>query len=135
MPSNVFVIPNWMKNLCVRKPSGTYTPDQVAASLELNLLLNGDSSSLRSSIRTLIPLVPAKRQEVLEEFQKLPDSQIIGAVQEFIDKVNIKLAPLLEEQIPPFVPYIGEDWDRPSERKPNSRESRALRKAKRQSED
>lgn len=143
--TNIFTIPQWMKNLCARVPEGTYTPDQVASTLELNLLLNGDVASLRSSITTLIPLVPAKRQAFLKALLSEKDDSIITVVQTFIEKVNVKLAPVLKEleqqatpvepvEIPQPVVYEGDEWDRPTGRKPNSRESRALRKAKRQSE-
>lgn len=134
-----------MKNLRARVPEGTYTPDQVAASLELNLLLNGDVTSLRNGITTLISLVPAKRQGILKAMLTEKDDIIIPSVQAFIEEVNAKLAPVLKEleqqatpvepvEIPQPVVYEGDEWDRPTGRKPNSRESRALRKAKRQSE-
>lgn len=147
--SNIFTIPNWMKNLCARKPHGTHTPDQVAASLELNLLLNGDVPSLRASISTLIPLVPLKRQKTLEDFLNASDSKIIGDVEAFIEMVNVKLAPILKEletvkqvvqpvepieEIPLPVVHEEDEWDRPKGRKPNSRGSRAIRAAKRQAE-
>lgn len=148
-PSNVFTIPNWMKNLKVREPEGSYTPDQVAAVLEMNLLFNGDVASLRASIQTLIPLVPLKRQPTLKAFLSAPDEDIITVVQAFIEMVNLKLAPILKEathvkqreELPaePSGESVmsgpdddwGDDWDRSSKRKPSSRGLRAVRAAKR----
>ena len=159
-PSNVFTLPNWMTNLRAREPEGTYTPDQVSAVLEMNLLLNGDVESLRASIQTLIPLVPLKRQQTLKAFLSAPDCDIITVVQAFIEMVNIKLAPILKEaahveprkeELPPpgFTPEFGRessdawqstdgDWEDDCDLrcKPSTRGLRALRRAKRgQAED
>lgn len=149
-PSNVFTLPNWMIGLKAREPEGTYTPDQVSAVLEMNLLLNGDVESLRASIQTLIPLVPLKRQQTLKAFLSAPDCDIITVVQAFIEMVNIKLAPILkeaahveprEEELPVEPswenrPDAGDEWgihDGSIRGKPSSRGLRALRAAKRQS--
>lgn len=154
-PSNVFTLPNWMVGLKAREPEGTYTPDQVSAVLEMNLLLNGDVESLRASIQTLIPLVPLKRQQTLKAFLSAPDCDIITVVQAFIEMVNIKLAPILKEaahveprkeelpagglDVEPGGESVvhsdgsdwGGDWDSPCQPRPSSRGLRALRSAKR----
>lgn len=145
-----------MRNLRVREPEGTYTPDQVAAVLEMNLLFNGDVESLRASIQTLIPLVPLKRQQTLKAFLNAPDCDIVTVVQAFIEMVNLKLAPILKEaahveqreELPvgtsgdsvldnnrPIDSGWGDDddWDRSHRPKPSTRGLRALRSAKRQS--
>lgn len=151
-PSNKFIVPKWMIGLKAREPEGTYTPDQVAAVLEMNLLFNGDVESLRTGIQTLIPLVPLKRQKTLKAFLDAQDSNIVEVVTAFITEVSIKLAPILKEvqhvqpeeqpagtsgqsPVPSTDSEWGDDWDRPSERKPSSRGLRALRSAKRQSSD
>lgn len=153
-PSNVFTLPNWMIGLKAREPEGTYTPDQVSAVLEMNLLLNGDVESLRASIQTLIPLVPLKRQQTLKAFLSAPDCDIITVVQAFIDMINIKLIPILkelqhaeprEEEFPAAtsgessdagLTHVG-DWEDDSDlrSKPSTRGRRALRASKRQSFD
>lgn len=157
-PSNVFTLPKWMTNLRAREPEGTYTPDQVSAVLEMNLLLNGDVESLRASIQTLIPLVPLKRQQTLKAFLSAPDCDIITVVQAFIEMVNIKLAPILKEaahveprkeELPAggfSSPASGpsehheshlpedwgdDDWGGPRGPKPSTRGLRALRASKR----
>ena len=139
-----------MLNLRVREPEGTYTPDQVAAILEMNLLLNGDVDSLRASIQALIPLVPLKRQQTLKTFLAAPDCDIITVVQAFIELVSLKLAPILKEathveqhEILPARPSgesSGTTWDDSMDTsrvrgKPSTRGHRALRAAKRQQAD
>lgn len=94
-PSNVFTVPAWMKNLRVREPEGTRTPDQVASSLELSLLMFGpDKDRLVSIINAAVPQVPLKRQPFLKALLK---GDVVANCQAFIDVVNTQLAALPKE--------------------------------------
>jgi hypothetical protein len=149
-PSNVFTMPSWMKNLRVREPEGTYTPDQVAAVLELNLLLNGSVESLRDSLQTLVPLVPLKHQKVLKAFLVMDDSNLLTSVNEFITKVNASLVQIMQEKTDVRTEQCAEpsgesanhdghfpadwgddDWGSTRGPKPSTRGLRALRASKR----
>lgn len=149
-PSNVFTVPSWMKNLQAKGPEGTMTPDQVAKSLELNILFNnGDLTKLKNCIATLTPKVPLKNQPFM---RALGTGDVWANVQALIDKSNEKLALLTKEA--PIEPrretvaaesggeshddqiQLPGDWgddvgDRPDRSKPRSRGVRALRAAKR----
>ena len=146
-PSNVFVVPSWMKNLQVLPPSGSMTPDQLAESIELCLLLNGgDLTILKDCITGLICKVPLKNQPFVRH---LLVGDVMANVQNLIRKSNEKLALITKEapieprteEVPdlasgqsdshsPVVEW-GSDWDSPSGPKPRSRGLRALRSAKR----
>ena len=145
-PSNVFTIPKWMTNLRVKEPEGTMTPDQVAASLEMNILFNdGNREKLISGILSLVPKVPLKNQSFMRDLLK---GDVLANVQSLIRKSNEQLA-LLPKEAPieprkqelPAQPCghsdpdrggeWNDDWDRSSEPKPRSRGQRALRAAKR----
>ena len=145
----MFTIPKWMTGLKAREPEGTYTPDQVTAVLELNILFNdGDAQSLRDSISGLVPKVPLKHQKVLKAFLAMDTANMLVAVNEFITKVNLSLVQFIKEKADvreeqPVEPGgesdlrsdgsdWGDDWDRPSGPKPSTRGLRALRATKRQ---
>ena len=145
----MFTLPKWMTGLKVREPEGTYTPDQVTAVLELNLMLNdSDVVSLRACIKDLVSKVPLKRQKVLKAFLDMEASKMLVAVNEFIAKVNLSLAQFIQEKVDVRIEQCvepcgesdlrgtssdwGDDWDRPSGPKPSTRGLRAVRAAKRQ---
>ena len=139
-----------MTGLKAREPEGTYTPDQVTALLEMNILFNdSDVVSLRACIKDLVPKVPLKRQKVLKAFLDMEASKMLAAVNEFIAKVNASLVQFIQEKtdarleeqlviprgespVPSTDGDWGDDWDRPSQPKPGSRGLRALRATKRQ---
>lgn len=146
-PSNVFVVPNWMKNLQVLPPSGSMTPDQLAETIELNLLLNGgDLTSLKDCITGLISKVPLKHQPFV---RLLMVGDVMVNVQNLIRKSNERLALITKEApieprteelpagsgwespVPSTDSGWGDDWDRSGKPKPSSRGLRALRSAKR----
>lgn len=149
--TNVFTIPAWMKNLRAHEPSGTRTPDQVASSLELSILIHGpDKDLLEEIILKAVPTVPLKRQPFLQALLK---GDVVANCQAFIDQVNTQLAQLPQEikhveRQPETEPVCTggesratghtaipewEDDDSDLRRKPSSRGLRALRAAKRQS--
>ena len=145
--SNVFTIPNWMKNLKVREPEGSYTPDQVSTVLAMNLLLNGDAPSLRDCVKGLVPKVPLKHQKVLKAFLAMDDNSLLKSVNEFIAKVEASLAQSIQEKTDVRLEECvgtsgqsdmrsdggdwGDSWDRSGRHKPSTRGLRAVRAAKR----
>ena len=146
-PSNVFVVPSWMKNLQVLPPSGSMTPDQLAETIELNLLLNGgDLTSLKDCITGLISKVPLKHQPFV---RLLMVGDVMVNVQNLIRKSNERLAHITKEapieprteEVPDLASssggsYAGDEWgihDGSVPGRPSSRGLRALRAAKRQS--
>jgi len=138
-----------MKNLQVLPPSGSMTPDQLAETIELNLLLNdGDLTSLKDCITGLISKVPLKHQPFV---RLLMVGDVMVNVQNLIRKSNERLALIPKEapieprreEVSPTAggssndagPAIFADWEDDSDlrRKPSTRGLRALRAAKRQS--
>ena len=143
-----------MSNLRVREPEGTRTPDQVASSLELSILIHGPSvERLEAIVLAAIPTVPLKRQPYM---RALLQGDIVANCQAFIDLVNTQLAlipkeePVHAEPTKEELPAEGfdvesggegnrshgyvdsdADWDSPSQPRPSSRGLRALRSAKR----
>lgn len=147
-PSNVFTVPKWMTGLQTKAPEGTMTPDQVAQSLEMCILINdGDLTSLRNCIAGLTVKVPLKHQPFV---RALGIGDVMANVQALISKSNEKLAQLPKEA--PIEPRREEipvctggssddawstnsgDWEDDSDirRKPSTRGQRSLRAAKRQ---
>ena len=93
--SNVFTVPKWMAGLKAKAPEGTMTPDQVAQSLELNILLNnGDLTALRDCIAGLTIKVPLKNQQFV---RALGTGDVLENVQALINKSNEKLALIPKE--------------------------------------
>lgn len=148
--SNVFDLPMWMMNLQARRPEGTFTPDQVAVFIEINLLLNGDSQSLCRCIAELIKRVPIKNQHLLESFIAGTEEQMFSRVRAYLDVVRIKLAELPKETTDGKVEEPStrrgdddswerevSDWEDDSSVrcKRGSRGNRAVRAAKRQQAD
>lgn len=145
----MFTLPKWMTNLRAKEPEGTRTPDQVASSLELSLLIHNDVGMLKDLIAELVPQVPLKRQPVI---RALLTGDVLANVQVFIDKSNIALAQLQPQEAPkhdePEPPAISgqsptdhdahpvSDWrevhDSPLQGKRRTRGYRAVRDAKRQ---
>lgn len=134
-------------NLQARRPEGTFTPDQVAVFIEINLLLNGDSQSLCRCIAELIKRVPLKNQHLLESFIAGTEEQMFSRVKAYLDVVRIKLAELPKEITDGKVEELSarrgndeprerhvSDWedDSPVRCKRSSRGNRAVRAAKRQ---
>lgn len=143
-PSNVFTVPKWMAGLQAKAPEGTMTPDQVAQSLELNIMFNdGDLTALRDCIAGLTIKVPLKNQSFM---RALGTGDVWANVQALIIKSNEKLALIPKEapieprreEVPVCVSgesreHAGDDWvyddSLPSKRR--TRGHRALRSAKR----
>lgn len=147
-PSNVFSVPKWMTGLQAKAPEGTMTPDQVAQSLEMCILINdGDLTSLRDCIAGLTVKVPLKHQPFV---RALGTGDVMTNVQALISKSNDKLAQLPKEapieprreEVPvrsggqgseiPLYEWGDHDDTGDLRRKPSTRGQRSLRAAKRQ---
>lgn len=145
-PSNIVPVAPWMTRLAAKAPEGTHTPDQIATSLELVIVMGGDAAKVRSAIHRLALKAPLAHQPWVRKLDHKNDEQMLKQVQAFIDITNEKLA-LLQKEVPsdPEQEFRTEpsrqssedprwgfdDDDGPVRSKPRSRGHRAVRAAKR----
>lgn len=144
-PSNIVPVAPWMTRLAAKAPEGTHTPDQIATSLELVILMGGDAAKARSAIHRLALKAPLAHQPWVRKLDHKNDEQMLKQVQAFIDITNEKLALLQKESTdePKEEPFAGPDWgsdtldwdasmdDVRVSRRSSTRGHRAIRAAKR----